>query len=121
MGCLRRPSARRVHFIVSPRNIITLSPSHHYQNSQELRKSVFGYQNNSYRCCKSVEEGEQALREFRAQQPDSISPRAPVMGTVPNSTQPKRLDVAVSPADSWWFCFSGAEPGVYKGVYVISQ
>ena len=84
--------------------------------SQELCASVSGFPSNCYRCCENIEEGDQALRKFLAARAAETSP-APTTQTIPG---PTRLEpsptTATSTDDSWWCCFSGAEPGVYNGL-----
>ena len=92
----------------------SISYQHNY-SSKELCASVVGFRGNSYRCCESVAEGNQALRAFRAQQAN-VTSSGPTAQTDLGSTHRELLDPPVSPEDSWWFCFAGAEPGVYQGL-----
>ena len=84
-------------------------------NSKELCASVVGFPNNSYHSCKSVEEGNRALRAFRGQKAKTPS-SSPIVQTSAGPTHPKRSVPPVHPEESWWFCFAGAEPGIYQGV-----
>jgi len=82
--------------------------------SKELRDSVVGFSNNCYRCCENVEEGVQALTAFMEKQVATMSPVS-ANQTTPG---PTHIGLHSDPAmdDSWWCCFAGAEPGVYKGL-----
>ena len=84
--------------------------------SQELCALVTGYSNNIYRCCETIDEGNQALREFLARNAAAVSP-APTAQAIPGPAHRERCSGLAVPADdSWWCCFAGAEPRVYQGV-----
>ena len=121
MGCLHWSNARCFRVLVSLPVLLSLFFIYCY--SADLRASVRGFPNNSYRCCESVEEGQRALDEYLLKQPGtSVPPPAP--------DRPERSAKAPTPCpaerpipdmptdESWWCCFAGAKPGVYKGLYV---
>lgn len=112
MGRLHGPSAWCIHLLVSVEiDLYLFSALNITTYSEELCASVVGYSNSCYRCCESVDEGNQALRAFLARQSDAAIPPGPTAQTIPGPAHP------ALPADNtWWCCFIGAEPGVYQGL-----
>lgn len=91
-------------------------------SSNDLRASVNGFKNSIYRCCKDIQDGEQALRAFLARQtPSDDTPSAVLELSHEPESHPISITTTAGTDQKWWCCFAGAEPGVYLGLYVYPK
>ena len=115
MGRLYGLTARSLYLLVSSHPSQRYFPLFNITTySAELCASVNGFSKNCYCCCKSIEEGRQALQDFLARQATTSS--TPITQIAPRPKPLKRRRLIIPTDHSWWCCFVGAEPGVYHGL-----